>query len=248
MEPIEKATGMATAYRALLLAVHLAACSAETATPISSKKYSEVPTVVDDISPSTKLTSTPAALTNQATAEFSFSGKDDVAIDRFECRLDAGNWQTCSSPQDYAGLAAGAHSIDVRSVDTATNIDASPASWAWFVDRTPPATDLASGPLSATSATSATFMFSGTDNVGVSGFECDRDGLGWGVCNSPVTDSNLTTGAHSFHIRARDTIGNVDASPLEVAWSIYLPYPADPAACFSGGELPQLDLFTGPAT
>ena len=325
-------TGMATVYRAILLAVLLTACADEKSAKIPVKKTVEIPVVVDETAPSTSLANTPFALTNQSTASFTFSGKDDTALDRFACRIDAGGWKTCTSPKNIVSLAAGTHRFEVKAIDTAGNEDATPAAWAWTVDLTPPDTTIQAGPAAFTSATSAWFVFNGTDSiairlyecrldagpwatcespkhypvllaaahtfevrsidtasnvdpapaaygwtvdltppdtqltawpasvtdsataafsfsatdiVSVSGFECNRDGLGWNACNSPVTYSSLATGPHSFQVRAHDASGNVDASPAGANWTILLSYPSDPAACFTGGETPQLDL-TGP--
>ena len=48
----------------------------------------------------------------------------------FECRLDAGAWAACPSPQTLAGLTNGAHIFAVRAVDAAGNTsDATSVSW-----------------------------------------------------------------------------------------------------------------------
>ena len=53
-------------------------------------------------------------------------GSDDLSA-HFECRLDAGAFAACSSPATFAGLAAGAHTVRVRAIDPAGNIDQTPA-------------------------------------------------------------------------------------------------------------------------
>ncbi|GHH78052.1 Ig-like domain repeat protein [Promicromonospora soli] len=60
-----------------------------------------------------------------------------VPTARFECRLDAGAWTTCSSPLTYDNLSHGAHTVDVRAVDRAGNTS-DVASTTWTVDATAP--------------------------------------------------------------------------------------------------------------
>lgn len=57
-------------------------------------------------------------------ASFSFGGIDEVtAPDElvFECRLDDGNWEACSSPITYTGVSVGRHTFGVRATDEAGN-------------------------------------------------------------------------------------------------------------------------------
>ena len=66
-------------------------------------------------------------------ATFTFSATSPTAS--FECRLDAGAWQTCSSPRTETGLADGGHTFAVRAADNGT-VDPTPASRTWTVDST----------------------------------------------------------------------------------------------------------------
>jgi hypothetical protein len=95
---------------------------------------------VDDSPPDTAIDSGPANPSNSSDASFDFSGTDSggsgVAI--FECRLDGGSFSDCASPQSYSSLSDGEHTFQVRAVDGADNVDATPASFTWAVDATPP--------------------------------------------------------------------------------------------------------------
>jgi outer membrane protein OmpA-like peptidoglycan-associated protein len=62
-------------------------------------------------------------------AAITFSGEPGAT---FSCRLDGADWAPCVSPQRYAGLAAGAHSAQVRQADAVGNMS-SPATVAWTV-------------------------------------------------------------------------------------------------------------------
>ena len=112
-----------------------------------SANYSAAPTVTqsfqvaDTTAPDTTITSGPAALTNSAAATFAFTGSDaagGTGVASFECALDAGAFAACASPKAYTGLAEGAHTFQVRAIDGAGNVDATPASAAWTIDLTAP--------------------------------------------------------------------------------------------------------------
>ena len=103
--------------------------------------------VEDSSSPQTQIESSPPALTNSASASFSFSGSDagGSGVASFQCRRDSANpadWAACSSPQSYSSLADGAHSFEVRAVDQAGNADQSAASFEWTIDTTAPDTQI----------------------------------------------------------------------------------------------------------
>ena len=57
---------------------------------------------VDTTAPQTQIDTHPAALTNAAAANFTFSGTDTggSGLGAFECRLDSGAWAACSSPRN----------------------------------------------------------------------------------------------------------------------------------------------------
>lgn len=87
------------------------------------------------------------------------------------------------------------------------------------VDGTGVALTMASSTLSAT----ATFSFSGSDAVGVTGFECRIDTTPFAPCISAATFTGLGIGRHHFQVRAGDAAGNVDASPASFGWEVITP-------------------------
>jgi hypothetical protein len=92
---------------------------------------------VDTSTPNTFFTLTPPAATGATSADFHFDSSEAGAS--FECRLDAGAWTACSSPEVRSGLTPGAHTFRVRATDAAGNTDATPATTTWTVDASLPA-------------------------------------------------------------------------------------------------------------
>ena len=163
----------------------------------------------------TSITNGPSGTVASASASFSFSSTKTGAS--FECKLDAGAWGACSSPKSYSGLANGSHTFSVRAKDGG-NVDATPATRTWTVDRSAPNTTITSGPSGTVSSSSASFTF--TSSEANSTFECRLDGGAWTVCTSPKSYSSLARGSHTFSVRARDAAGNTDGSPANRSWKV----------------------------
>lgn len=73
---------------------------------------------------------------NPFSASFRFDAADGTSgIDRFECRIDGGEFEACISPKRYGGLAEGGHLFEVRAVDRAGNSDPTPAARFWIIER-----------------------------------------------------------------------------------------------------------------
>jgi Big-like domain-containing protein len=97
---------------------------------------------VDTVAPDTAISSGPSLNSSSATASFTFASNEEGAS--FACSLDGGAFSPCTSPQTYGGLADGAHTLAARAIDSAGNVDPTPAPYAWTVltprapDTTPP--------------------------------------------------------------------------------------------------------------
>jgi glycosyl hydrolase family 26 len=89
-----------------------------------------VETFIDTTPPETTIDSGPVGDVPSTTALFAFSSSESGS---FQCRLDAAAYAACASPKSYTGLAAGPHTFSVRAVDTAGNVDPTPASRTWRV-------------------------------------------------------------------------------------------------------------------
>jgi hypothetical protein len=98
------------------------------------------PPPADTTPPNTTISSAPANGTSTS-ASVAFSASESGS--RFECKLDAAAYAACVSPKAYSGLGTGSHTVSVRAIDAAGNVDASPATASWTVSATaPPATPI----------------------------------------------------------------------------------------------------------
>jgi len=169
----------------------------------------------DTMPPDTSITFAPSLISSSTAAEFIFSSSEANSI--FECDLDAGGWQACTSPKNLSSLADGEHVFKVRAIDQSGNADGAPAEYSWILDAAVPTITINDKPAGFASSTSALFAFS-ADEAAV--FYCDLDQTGWLECASPVNYENLSEGAHNFKVKAGDSAGNQTASPAEYSWTI----------------------------
>ncbi len=177
----------------------------------------------DTTPPNTMIDSGPSGATSSTKASFGFSSTESGST--FECKLDSGSWNSCTSPKSYSGLALTAHTFSVKATDAAGNVDTTPASRSWTVeagpDTTPPNTSISSGPASTTTSTSASFGFSSSESG--STFQCSLDSAPSSSCASPKSYSSLSLGTHTFSVVATDAANNTDPSPATRAWTVTEP-------------------------
>ena len=172
--------------------------------------------IIDTTPPDTTIDTNPTDPSNDSTPTFTFSSADLSAT--FECRIDAGVFSACASPATFGPLADGLHTFEVRAVDPLGNTDATPASYTWTIDTTPPDTTIDTSPVSPSSDSTPTFSFSSADLSAT--FECRIDAGVFSVCASPATFGPLADGLHTFEVRAIDTAGNIDPTPATYTWTI----------------------------
>ncbi len=213
-------------------------------------------------------------------SDFEFSGRDNAtpALElEFQCVLDNEPWPfevgglpqaNCESPYSAQGLLPGVHTVKIRAIDMAGNVDLTPATRTWIVVAAPitritsgPATLNTQGDLLSTTDT-AVFVF-GADQPGVT-YECSLDdGAGlvgdvepWVPCVSPVAHHRLAPGEHSFQVRATNPEGVIEElatpCPPEVAaigcnlyeWTVELgPDTVPPNTTITSGP-PAVDQLT----
>ena len=114
----------------------------------------------------------------------------------------------------FTGLPDGSHTLAVRAIDLAGNVDPTPASTTFVTagtpaqDTTPPDTTIA-GAIVTGSHARLTF----SSNDAGAHFQCQLDGGAFAACTSPVDYNGLPDGTHTFRARAIDGAGNVDPTP-----------------------------------
>lgn len=82
----------------------------------------------DTAEPNTTLSSTPPGTNYSNLAEFVFSANETST---FECSLDAAAYSTCVSPLAYDLLTNTSHTLNVRAIDIAGNVESTPATYTW---------------------------------------------------------------------------------------------------------------------
>jgi hypothetical protein len=119
--------------------------------------------------------------------------------------LEAGD-DTSDSATDFA----------VTSADPRNNASA-PVETACSAVPGPPDTKITEGPKSKTRSKKATFEFTATTPN--SSFECNLDGGGFKLCESPLK-VKVRKGKHLFQVRATDPAGQVDPAPAQANWKV----------------------------
>jgi hypothetical protein len=168
--------------------------------------------VVDGTLPTLTIVQKPLDPSSSSSAGFAFMVSEIAAT---VCKIDSGEFLPCSSPVGYANLGDGLHTFVVRAADAAGNTGE--ASHTWTIDATAPETTLGSAPRSGTTAVAATFTFSASE---AASFECKLDDASFAPCTSPRSYAALSRRAHSFEVRAIDTVGNVEPAPAAHRWTI----------------------------
>ena len=171
---------------------------------------------IDTAAPDTSITAHPDDPSNSADASFSFSSTEVGST--FECKLDSGSYEACSSPKEYTALSDGEHTFYVKAIDPAGNPDPTPASFTWTIDTAAPDTSITAHPDDPSNSADASFSFSSTE-VG-STFECKLDSGSYEACSSPKEYTALSDGEHTFYVRAIDPAGNPDPTPASFTWTI----------------------------
>ncbi len=97
--------------------------------------------VEDEDPPDTQIVTSPPNQSSASVGEFTFASPGGGTS--FECRLDDapfGPFSLCGAPHVTPFLDDGSHTLEVRALDAAGNVDPSPASYIWMVDTFSPAT------------------------------------------------------------------------------------------------------------
>jgi M6 family metalloprotease-like protein len=180
---------------------------------------------VDVTPPNTTITGGPLALTNLTNASFTFSSSE--ANSSFACKLDSGAFATCTSPISYSGLVAGGHTFQAQATDSAGNTDSTPANYNWTIDLTAPDTSIATGPSGTITTNSASFTWTGSDNISAPAnllyaYRLDPIEPSFSAFGGATTRSytNLASGNYTFHVKAQDQATNQDLSPASRLFTV----------------------------
>ena len=173
---------------------------------------------LDSQAPDTTIAAKPVALSNSASASFSWSGTDTAGgsgVVSYQYQLDGLGWTaTNSTSQAFSGLSDGSHSFKVEAIDAAGNIDSSPASFDWTVDTHAPAPLIASelfnkngsATLAGTSEANSTIkIFDGSTQIGTTTTTASGS---W-----TFTTGKESNAVHTFSVTGTDAAGNVGTSP-----------------------------------
>ena len=170
---------------------------------------------LDTTAPDTSFTATEPSPTNDPTGDFAFVS--DKSGSSFQCSIDNGAFTTCSSPYATPALAQGNHTLAVRAIDVAGNIDPTPASSTWLLDTTAPDTYLTGLEPNPTNDATGDFAFTSNES---STFTCSVDGTGFTSCTTPFSTAALSPGNHTIAVRATDLAGNTDPTPASYSWTL----------------------------
>jgi hypothetical protein len=107
---------------------------------------------VDNTAPDTMINGGPDSSTLSTEASFLLASTETGS---FECQLDGGGFASCANPYVISGLGAGDHTVAVRALDQAGNVDPTAASYNWVVTSPPTSDDTSAGVASTTSGSSA---------------------------------------------------------------------------------------------
>jgi hypothetical protein len=154
----------------------------------------------------TTITAGPSGVSVYSFVTFTFTAS--VPNAPFECRINAGPYQPCTSPKSFSYPQGSTQTFYVRAIHPQTGApDPTPASSTWTVDPSAPVATIVGGPPPVTTATSASFIFQSSAKISI--FECRIDAEAVAPCTSPAIYGPLTRAQHQFQVRARDTTGKV---------------------------------------
>ena len=134
----------------------------------------------DTTEPSSQFVTGPENGTLLQEATFTFSGTDNrtpAADLTFECALDSTtSWNSCTSPEQFSDLTRGSHTLRLRAVDAAGNVESTPAEYTWIVAPPPVATILSGPGVEQEETTDRTVTFTFAADVSPVTFHCWLDG------------------------------------------------------------------------
>lgn len=179
--------------------------------------------------------STPAAgATVSGTVTVSGAASDNAAVSKVEIKVDSGAWQTAGGTTGWSwawstsSATPGTHTLTARATDSAGNTTTAARSFSvagTSGDTTPPALGITTPSSGATVTGTVSVQGTVSDNVGVTRLEVAVDDKPWQQIYMkanwawPWVTGHLSNGAHTLHVRATDSAGNVTTKALPVTVS-----------------------------
>ncbi len=194
-----------------------------------------VTVTVDTTAPQTTITAHPASLDNDTTPSFSFSSNEGGST--FECQIDSGSWTTCTSPLTVSpALSDGPHTFSVRATDASGNTDATPASYTWTIDTTPPTGSVVQAPGNVPDGKNPKFDITKGDPTDTT--TCSVDGGTAVACSSLYTPADvLAPGTHTLLVTFTDEAGNTHVESITfTVTAAAQPTPSTPTTPTDGGD------------
>jgi hypothetical protein len=192
--------------------------------------------LIDNQLPETTITSAPAVATRALTATFVFDSEPGAT---FTCTFDGKLVKACASTLRLTSLRPGKHSVTAQARDAAGNLDPTPASFKWTIDRTAPSTRIDLGRMQLGLPGTAFFRLGASEQVA---FQCSLDFAPYTACVSPVSVKKLAPGKHTFRVRSTDPAGNADFTPATRTWTVSAK-PTVRGVYLTGG--PNRDVLVG---
>ena len=87
---------------------------------------------VDTMPPAVTITAGPSGVSGQTQASFAF-GADEPGVS-FECKLDGGAFEACTSPETVTGLSEDDHTFELKGTDAVGHPSAASVTRTWEVD------------------------------------------------------------------------------------------------------------------
>ncbi|HXX62156.1 MAG TPA: triple tyrosine motif-containing protein, partial [Bacteroidota bacterium] len=178
-------------------------------------------------------TSKPTYPTDQATVNISGTASDNVGVTEITwVNSSTGAAGTASGTATWAAngipLNKGSNVVSVTAQDAAGNKGTATLTVAYTpVDVNPPDTMITSGPSGTITSNSASFTFTGSDNVTPTGNLVYATWLqgyenGWSDFSAATVKSysNLPDGSYTFQVKAKDEAQNIDQTPATRSFTV----------------------------
>ncbi|WP_158453775.1 Ig-like domain-containing protein [Pontibacter korlensis] len=170
----------------------------------------------DTEAPETNIANKPKSLANSSTANFSFTSNESGVT--YQVSIDGAPFANAANPYTVNGLADGEHTLQVRAIDAAGNIDATPATYTWTIDTIAPAVPVVSAPTEGSMLNNNKPAISGTAEAGstisiligntrIGGTKAGTDGR-W----SFTPGTALAEGPQQLTATATDDAGNTSSA------------------------------------